>query len=329
MSSGLRLLTKRFYSKHALFLAGPKTCSIIGAPIGLGQPLIGVERGPSVIRKAGVVSRIAKEGWRIEDTGDLKFPHVSAVVDPPNLKHAVHVGSFNEVLHNQAYDHAKNGKFTLVMGGDHSIAIGSISAILRARPDVGVIWVDAHADLNTNLTSHSGNIHGMAVSFLMNHIELSNVPGFGWLAELNKQHRLLPERIVYVGLRDVDAPEKIRLRELGIKAFSMQHIDKYGIGKVMEMSLDYLCGKQSRPLHLSVDIDSVDPIFAPSTGTVVRGGLTDREAHYICEATCETGLLGSMDIVEVNPILAPGDGAHSTADMAARLVGAALGDTIL
>jgi arginase len=132
-----------------------------------------------------------------------------------------------------------------------------------------------------------------------------------------------------VGCVNTCAGEKQLIKQLNIKAFSMQQVDKYGIGKVMEMACDHLCGSANggpRPLHLSFDIDSVDPTFAPSTGTRVRGGLTDRESHYICEAAYETGFLGSMDMVEVNPALAPGD---ATAEMAARLIGAAMGDTIL
>lgn len=173
----------------------------------------------------------------------------------------------------------------------------------------------------------------MVVSFLMNRIaNLKHLSGFEWLA---KQHEnnftLSPDRIVYVGLRDIDEGEKRLINDVyKIKAFSMHHVDKYGIGKVMEMALDYLCSKNpNAPLHLSFDIDSVDPVFAPSTGTLVVGGLTDRESHFICEATAETGLLGSMDMVEVNPSLKPGDPADLTALMATRLIGAALGNTIL
>lgn len=331
MHTSLRPFASTAGAVKAGFLHQPKTCAIVGAPFALGQPLVGVEKGPQAIRAAGLRHRIAKEQWRIEDLGDLSFPYVNVVQNnqTTNLRNAAQVGAANEVLFRQVYDHASQGKFMLTLGGDHSVGIGSIAGILRARPDVGIIWVDAHADINTAQTSSSGNIHGMAVSFLMNHFNCDQIPGFGWLARNNEQHSLSPQKIVYIGLRDLDHGEKHRIKDLGIKAFSMHHIDKYGIGKVMEMTLDHLLGKGPIPLHLSVDIDSVDPVFAPSTGTTVRGGLTDREAHYVCEAVCETTLLGSMDMVEVNPALVSADGANGTADMAARLVGAAMGDSIL
>jgi len=172
-----------------------------------------------------------------------------------------------------------------------------VSGILKVRPNTGVIWVDAHADINTPAMSVSGNIHGMPVAFLMRLVNPTLVPGWEWMADTPV---LRPQQIVYIGLRDVDAAERIVLKELGITCYSMQHVDKYGIGGVMERTLDQLHG---RPLHCSYDIDAVDPLHAPSTGTTVRGGLTFREAHYVVEAISETGQLGSLDMVEVNPVL--------------------------
>ncbi|KAF0764279.1 hypothetical protein AaE_003085, partial [Aphanomyces astaci] len=233
--------------------------------------------------------------------------------------------------------------------------------ILKVHPDAGIIWVDAHADINTPQTTESGNMHGMPISFLMQGLaDPARVPGFEWLVD---GPILKPEQLVYIGLRDVDSGERRIIKELGIKAFSMQSVDKYGIGKTMEMALDHLCGKQARPLHMSYDIDAVDPVDAPSTGTrgtrralrflldvtllfccnmaismndvtcvcgvVVRGGLTWREANYVAEAVAESNMLVGLDMVEVNPSLAPGKGAAITVDMALLLIGSALGNRIL
>ncbi|RLO07252.1 hypothetical protein DYB28_011755 [Aphanomyces astaci] len=237
---------------------------------------------------------------------------------------------------------ASEGKFCLVLGGDHTIGAGSLAGILKVHPDAGIIWVDAHADINTPQTTESGNMHGMPISFLMQGLaDPARVPGFEWLVD---GPILKPEQLVYIGLRDVDSGmshvyisggdvigccERRIIKELGIKAFSMQSVDKYGIGKTMEMALDHLCGKQARPLHMSYDIDAVDPVDAPSTGTRVRGGLTWREANYVAEAVAESNMLVGLDMVEVNPSLAPGKGAAITVDMALLLIGSALGNRIL
>ena len=222
---------------------------------------------------------------------------------------------------------AQDGHFSLVLGGDHSVAMGSISGVLRERPNLGVLWVDAHADINTMDTSASGNIHGMPVSFLLRLLEVTELPGCEWMADVPK---LLPENLVYVALRDVDDGEKRLLRKLGIKAFTMHDVDHHGIGKVMEMALDTLVGKGERPLHMSFDIDATDPSIAPATGTAVVGGLNYRESHYVCEAMAETRLMGSMDMVEVNATLGKTkeDGDRTVAE-ALRLIGSSLGQSII
>lgn len=222
---------------------------------------------------------------------------------------------------------ASEGKFCLVLGGDHTIGAGSLAGMLSVHPDAGIIWVDAHADINTPAESPSGNMHGMPISFVMNGlVDCSKIPGLEWLANAPKMN---PDQLVYIGLRDVDKPERRIIRQLGIKAFTMQEVDRYGIGRTMEMALDHLCGKKERPLHMSYDIDAVDPMVAPSTGTKVRGGLTWREANYVAEAAAETNLLCGLDMVEVNPTLAPGQGAQITIEMALLLISSALGNRIL
>lgn len=238
------------------------------------------------------------------------------------------VSAVTEALSKQVYDHAKEGRFVLTLGGDHSIAIGTISGTAKAirerlGREMAVIWVDAHADINTPETSDSGNIHGMPVAFLTGLASDKPDAPFGWLKD---EHRVSVKKLVYIGLRDVDRGEKKILRENGIKAFSMHDIDRHGIGKVMDMALGWI--GSDTPIHLSFDIDALDPRFAPSTGTAVRGGLTLREGDFIAECVHETGSLVALDLVEVNPSLEEA-GAAETVRSGVSIVRCALGDTLL
>eukprot|EP00048_Salpingoeca_helianthica_P024204 m.30519 g.30519 ORF g.30519 m.30519 type:complete len:369 (-) comp9248_c1_seq1:251-1357(-) len=313
------------------FLAAPKTVSIIGAPMTYGQPFAGTDRGPAAVREKGLHQALTKLGWRVEETGDLTFepPGHSTIeyAGPGNCRFSQAVGGACKKIKDAVHRHAAKGNFVLTLGGDHSIALGTLAGILAARPETGVVWVDAHADLNTPMSSPSGNMHGMPVAFLMRLIDPTTVPGCEWLASLP---RLRPEQIAYVGLRDLDREERNVLRNLDIKAFTMYHVDRYGIGKVMEMLLDHL---GDRPLHMSYDIDACDPVIAPSTGTKVRGGLSFREAHYVAEAVAETGRLGSLDMVEINPQLFEQkdgtQGTDDTVDLTLALVSDAFGNRIL
>jgi len=248
--------------------------------------------------------------------------------DHRGMKKPRAVSAVTEALSKQVYDHAKEGRFVLTLGGDHSIAIGTISGTAKAirerlGRDMAVIWVDAHADINTPETSDSGNIHGMPVAFLTGLASDKPDAPFGWLKD---EHRVSVKKIVYIGLRDVDRGEKKILRENGIKAFSMHDIDRHGIGKVMDMALGWI--GSDTPIHLSFDIDALDPRFAPSTGTAVRGGLTLREGDFIAECVHETGSLVALDLVEVNPSLEE-EGAAETVRSGVSIVRCALGDTLL
>ncbi|RQM19671.1 hypothetical protein B5M09_002709 [Aphanomyces astaci] len=258
-------------------LSTPQTVSVIGAPM------------------------TRNLNFRAPSAGD---PQIDPSYGRAKRSFAGKVGSGLKQIADVVEKKASEGKFCLVLGGDHTIGAGSLAGILKVHPDAGIIWVDAHADINTPQTTESGNMHGMPISFLMQGLaDPARVPGFEWLVD---GPILKPEQLVYIGLRDVDSGMS---HELGIKAFSMQSVDKYGIGKTMEMALDHLCGKQARPLHMSYDIDAVDPVDAPSTGT--------------------RGTLVGLDMVEVNPSLAPGKGAAITVDMALLLIGSALGNRIL
>ncbi|KAJ0137014.1 Arginase [Colletotrichum tanaceti] len=247
------------------------------------------------------------------------------------MKNPKAVSAVTQRIADQVYQQSRLGRLTLTLGGDHSIAIGTIAGSAKATRerlgrDIAVIWVDAHADINTPETSDSGNVHGMPVAFVTGLAKEQRPEYFGWLRD---EHMLSLKKLVYIGLRDVDPGEKRILRENGVKAFSMFDIDRYGIGRVMEMALAHI--GSDTPIHLSFDVDALDPMWAPSTGTPVRGGLTLREGDYICECVHETGSLVALDLVEVNPSLAADqEGAASeTVRAGCSLVRCALGESLL
>ncbi|KAL7876870.1 hypothetical protein SRHO_G00035130 [Serrasalmus rhombeus] len=217
------------------------------------------------------------------------------------------------------------GHTSVMLGGDHSLAIGSVDGHAQQCPDLCLIWVDAHADINTPLTSPSGNLHGQSVAFMLKELQdkMPDVPGFSWIKPF-----LSARDLVYIGLRDVDPGEHIIMKNLGIQYFSMRDIDRLGIQRVMEVTLDHLLARKQRPIHLSFDIDAFDPALAPATGTPVNGGLTYREGIYITEEIHNTGLLSAMDLVEVNPLLGGGpEAVETTASLAVDVIASALGQT--
>lgn len=313
------------------FLKSPLRVGIVGAGFNGGQPHGGVEQGPIKLIEYGLIDQLTELGWEVDF--DEKFPdyeHLNPerVIDPSapkfnvgKLKNAEYVSKVCESIHHTVRGHCEKGSLALTLGGDHSVAMGTVSGSAAVYPNLGVVWVDAHADINTPETTISGNLHGMPVAFLSG--LAGEIPYYDWLKPC------LPlNRIVYIGLRDLDAGEKKILKDNQIKAFSMHEVDKYGIGKVMEMALDFL-GRDS-PIHLSFDVDGLDPTVCPATGTPVRGGLSFREGHYICEIVQETGNLVAVDIVEVNPALAADKTSlMTTVEVGCSLVRAALGETLL
>jgi len=344
------------FSFSKRFLATPKVAAIVGAPMSLGQPQMGVDQGPAYIRSAGLTARLEADHWKVDDAGDVDLTQCAEQgkaaaaaaqqtahqqagggssqppppSDSPDALNSLAVGHANYLVYKAAVERARKGQFVLMLGGDHSIAVGSIAAVLSARPDAAILWVDAHADLNPPRASGSKNIHGMVLSFLMD-IDgcRADIPGFEWL-DAEKVPRLDPTRLVYVGLRDVDWAEKQLIKSLGIRAFSMMDVDALGMATVVRSALDHLSlqGRRPRPLHLTFDIDSIDPLYAPSTGTRVSGGLTYREAYYLCEAAAASEQLVSMDIVEVNPAI-NSEQQGQTVSMAVGLCASAMGNSIL
>ncbi|KAF8623588.1 hypothetical protein AX15_006353 [Amanita polypyramis BW_CC] len=306
------------------FIPQPQTLAIVGCPFSGGQAKPGVDDGPIRLVQAGLIDRLKGLGWSVQFDGHHQFEHINVQDDPPIgiLKNPRLVSRVTESVAKVVGDHAKKGQLPVTLGGDHSLAVGTIYGTLSAHSDACVIWVDAHADVHSLETTETGNMHGMPLSFLLG--VGGPIEAFSWVKPI-----LRPDRLVYIGLRDVDIGEKRTLRENNIKAFSMHEVDKYGIGKVVEMALDHVNPNRDRPIHLSFDVDALDPSVAPSTGTPVRGGLTFREGHYICEAINETGLLVALDLMEVNPSLADTESVEQTVTVGCSLVCSALGETLL
>ncbi|MCJ1337165.1 Arginase, catabolizes arginine to ornithine and urea [Bachmanniomyces sp. S44760] len=315
------------------FLANGRDLGVVAVGFSGGQCKPGVDAAPTALIASGLLTQLKTDlGYTLHH--DDKVHSYSSIIPSPDpdhrgMKNPLAVSAVTKQLSQQVYAHAREGRCVLTLGGDHSIAIGTVSGTAKAirkrhgGREMAVIWVDAHADINTPETSDSGNIHGMPVAFLTGLAAEKREDVFGWLGE---DMRLSLKKLVYIGLRDVDPGEKRILRENGVKAFSMHDIDRYGIGRVMEMALGHI--GNDTPIHLSFDVDALDPQWAPSTGTPVRGGLTLREGDYIAECVHETGSLVAMDLVEVNPSL-EAMGAAETIRAGCSLVRCALGDTLL
>ncbi|PGH18025.1 arginase [Helicocarpus griseus UAMH5409] len=314
------------------FLSKPDEVGVVAVGFSGGQCQPGVDLGPNALIETGLLQQLQDElAYKVSyDNTVHNYSDIMPAEDPDyrGMKKPISVSAVTERLSQQVYEHAREGKFVLTLGGDHSIAIGTVSGSAKAirerlGREIALIWVDAHADINIPEESYSGNIHGMPVAFLTGLAKEKRPDIFGWLKEDNL---ISTRKLVYIGLRDVDRAEKKTLRENGIKAFSMHDIDKYGIGRVVEMALAHI--GSDTPIHLSFDVDALDPQWAPGTGTPVRGGLTLREGDFIAECVHETGNLVAMDLVEVNPSLEL-IGASETIRAGCSLVRCALGDTLL
>ncbi|WP_126577955.1 arginase [Tengunoibacter tsumagoiensis] len=293
---------------------------IIGAPMDLGADRRGVDIGPSAIRYAGLSDHLKRLGHTIHDIGNLPVPQPeSRPIGNLRLKYLDSIIQSSSELADEVYQALQENEFPLILGGDHSIALGSISGVAKAHPNVGIIWVDAHTDFNTEETTPSGNIHGMILAALAGLGDPQLVNLGGWSPKINKQ------QIVIIGARDIDPGEQALLREHHIHVFTMSAIDQHGIPSLMKQAIE-IAGIDGAPIHLSLDLDSLDPRDAPGVGTPVRGGLSYREAHLAMELVAASQRMISMDVVEVNSIL---DRENATAQLAVELTLSALGKTIL
>ncbi|XP_026881968.2 arginase-1 [Electrophorus electricus] len=301
-----------------IFRRNHHSVGIIGAPFSKGQSRDGVQLGPDLIRAAGLVEKLKGQGCTVKDYGNLTFEEVAKDETTGRAKRPRAVGQANKQLSEAVRKIKNEGHACVMLGGDHSLAIGSIHGHAACGTQLSVVWVDAHADINTPLTTPTGNIHGQPMSYLIHELrsKIPVMPNFSWLKPC-----IAAEDVVYIGLRDVDPEEHYILKYLGIKTFSMTEVDYLGIAKVMEQTCDHIFSKVKKPIHLSYDIDALDPSLAPATGTPVVGGLTYREGIYITEHICQTGLLSAVDMVEVNPKRGGTDnGVRSTVDAAVDLL---------
>jgi arginase len=277
--------------------------------------------GPSAIRYAGLCQGLEALGHQVHDTGNVPVPVNETVAEGnPRLKYLEPIVNVCRDLAARVDCSISAGHMPVVLGGDHSLGLGSVMGAARGRK-LGLLWIDAHADFNTDETTPSGNIHGMPLSALC---------GIGTPALLtlngadHDRAKINPRNVAVIGARDLDDPEKVLLREAGVSVFSIEAIDRYGIHEIMTRAIR-IASRDTDGIYLSLDLDSVDPRYAPGVGTPVPGGLTFREAHLAVELAAESGRMVGMDVVEVNPIL---DERNTTAQLAVRLALSALGKRV-
>ncbi len=297
---------------------------ILGVPMDLGSGRRGVDMGPSAIRIAGLAERLRELGHKVVDDGDVSIKNMEELrVGDPRARYLAEIARASGVISKKVERIMGRGEFPLILGGDHSIAAGSVSGVAAAGrkegKKVGVLWVDAHGDINTPETSPSGNIHGMPIAALLGHgpPELTRIGGAG--------PKVDPANVVLLGIRSLDEGEKRLLKRTGVQVHTMSDIDRHGIHRIMKKALARLTDGTGY-LHVSFDLDAVDPTVAPGVGTPVKGGLDYREAHLIMEQLHDSKRMTSLEMVEVNPIL---DQGNTSAAFAVELVQSAFGKKIL
>lgn len=292
-----------------------KSVSIIGAPLDFGAGRRGVDMGPSAIRVASLQAKLEQLGFDVEDRGNVPAPEPETVpIGDVKTKYLAAIAKTCAGLAREVTKVVAAGRFPIVLGGDHSIAAGTISGIAKKK-NIGVIWIDAHGDINTPETSPSGNVHGMPLAALLGHEPAALLSG----------PKRNPANVALVGLRDLDPGEREHIRAWGVHAFTMRDIDERGMRNVMEEALR-VAARGTDGIHLSFDMDAIDPAVAPGVGTPVDGGLSFREAHLIMEMVHDSSVLMSMEFVEVNPVL---DERNRTALLAVELILSGMGKKIL
>ncbi len=303
---------------------GRRTVAVLGVPLDLGAGRRGTDMGPSAVRIAGLHGELRRLGLGSEDLGDLEVPAVETLVSrDPRAKYLPEIAKACRQAHDLVLDAMDRGRIPVVLGGDHSVAAGSISGVAhhhRKRGEsIGLLWVDAHGDMNTPQTSPSGNVHGMPLAAVLGHgsRELTHIGGFA--------PKVRPDRTVLLGIRDIDSGEREFIARSGVRAFTMSEIDALGMRRVLEEAIPLLTSSTAG-FHVSIDMDGVDPQFAPGVGTAVPGGLTFREAHLLAEMCARTGKVTSVEVMEVNPIL---DVENRTGSLAMGLILSLLGKRIL
>lgn len=297
-----------------------RTIQILGVPIDLGAGRRGVDMGPSAIRYAQLADEIRALGLECEDLGNISVPlaEQSSTPEDARLRYLPFVIEAAERIRNAVISIFSDEQTPLILGGDHSLSIGTLAALAQTWKNPGVLWVDAHGDFNTPQTTPSGNIHGMALA-------VSTGRGAPQLLKIFRSERFIdPTKIALIGVRTLDPGERVLLKESGVNVFTMADIDRRGLQKILEEALSRI-SLETDALHVSFDMDALDPDVAPGVGTPVSGGLSYREAHLVMETVAESKLLRSLEVVEVNPIL---DEHNRTARLAVELIASALGRRI-
>jgi arginase len=301
-----------------------RSLSLLGVPLGYGASMAGVDIGPAALRVARITQRIAHLGYSVHDLGDMRLERPQTFPEADEkLKYVREISNACEQLAVEVEEILKAGQLPLILGGDHSIAIGSFAGAAshykKQNETLGLIWFDAHADMNTPESTPSGNIHGMPLATLLGYgtPELTNVAGFA--------PKLDPQLCAHVGARDIDPGEREMIKKLGIRFFTMREIDERGMNNVMDDAIK-IASRGTGGYAVTFDVDVLDPGDAPGSGTLVRGGLTYREAHLGMEKIAEAGGMRSLEIVEINTAL---DVNNKTAELGVELILSALGKTIL
>ncbi|WAR19038.1 ARGI1-like protein [Mya arenaria] len=295
---------------------------VVGIPISKGQRRNGTEKGPQTLRDGGLLERLRKFGCEITDHGDVTLDCIDDDIPYGNVKNPRNIAMGSLRAADVVEKCLRTEGRCLAIGGDHSMAIGTIMGHARVQPDMVVLWIDAHADINTPLTSDSGNMHGMPLAFVAEELAPFVPPLPGWEGI---QPCIKVEQIAWIGLRDVDPGERKIIEKFGMSAFSMHDVDNNGIKGILKKALDAVDPSGTKPIHVSFDVDAMDPTHTPSTGTPVGGGLSVREMCFIAEELALTGRLTMLDIAEVNPNIGdPKDVSHtvsSTIDVATHFFG--------
>jgi arginase len=298
--------------------------SIIGVPLGFGSSLAGVDLGPAAMRIARLNQRIAQLGYEVRDLGDMRLERPQTPAPPQEkAKYLSEISAACEALAVEVENVMHAGELPVILGGDHSIAIGSVAGVAavarQQQQAIGLIWFDAHADMNTPETTPSGNIHGMPLAALLGYgsPELTGIAGFA--------PKLEPRFCAHVGARDIDPPERELIKQTGLRFFTMREIDERGMSACMDEAIA-IAQRAPAGYHVTLDVDALDPGDAPGSGTVVRGGLTYREAHLGMEKIAEAGGMLALEVVEINTAL---DSNNRTAELGVELILSALGKTIL
>jgi len=300
---------------------------LLGVPYneGTSRKGIGTELAPQLIRKGGLVKEIEEfnEHVDIKDFGDLAVGDIKeTVTSPKNMLNYTRFMPLMKKISESVQEIRAENRICVTLGGDHALAVGTISGQLNSSENLSLLYVDAHADINTNTTSRTGNIHGMPVAFVVKELSeyWGQLPGFDWQTK-----KLSLKNVAYIGLRSVDPMEKLIAEKFNIKMLGMEYVDKYGINKCIEMAMDHIDPKNNRDYHISFDIDALDRREAPSTGISLPGGLSLREGIRIIERIYETGRLRGLDMVEVCPNIGDAKDVKTTIDSAIQLIVAASG----